>query len=327
MIAQTMERRPSSLKLMVSPAKGTLAPLPNWANYLISLGACLAQQPAERPGTVAVVAPSRMFLAVLAGLGVVHTRRLVSTAPASQFQEAFDAEGEVAVRFQFNGAEVRGLVVERRKDKNTGAEMLGVAQPKKRTSVTLYPSHMISNLVIEEKSGRAKRLAFTDPWMEHVLDGCDPTQYLFASRYDLLIVGQDKALTRDASLELKLDRGPGEDQPAGCIDCILRVRRWSGESSVFSSDVLPTSTATEDVDFDELRRFPVVIFDGAAAFLDWAHHFPEQQHLVVLSHIDRHLESAVAALEKGYQFRDETEDWQVPVAPPSLEILSFRRPT
>jgi hypothetical protein len=317
-----MEQRHSGLKLMANSSKGTLSPLPLWANYLMSIGAWLAEQPADLPGTVALVAPSRLFLAVLAGMGVVHTRRLVSMAPSCQFREAFDAAGDVPVRFQYNGVEVRGIVVERRE--RTGVAMLGVAQVRKKTAVTLYPQHLVSNLVIEERSGRARHLVFTDPWMAHVLDGCDPTQYMFASRHDLLIVGQDKALRRDATLELKVDRGPGEERPAGCIDCILRVRRWVGEHRIFSSDVLPTSSDTEDIDLGTLRRFPVVIFDGAAAFLNWAHHFPQQQHLVVLSRVDRHLEDAVAALEKAYLMRGL--DWQVPTPPASLEVLAFGRP-
>lgn len=286
-------------------------------------GSFLGTQAPSVPATLAFTAPTRPFAAIFVALGVVHARRMTAVETCGQFEEVWAMPGEVQVRYQLNGQEKRGTVVER--TQRDGRRYLGIVEGK--SGKTLLPEQLAHDLVVQQGGAtrRSRSLTITDPWLARMLDGCDPQQYLFNDRYDCLIVGQDNLLRREAELELQLPGdAPGSPRLVGNASCVLRVRRWQGPGKVFSSEVLPSITAPEDANLADLQRFSVVVFDGAGGYLRWQHRLRGQHHIVLLSRTDRRLDDAVSALDKAFRFR-EGDPLTLSSLPAGLEALGFWR--
>jgi len=325
MTAQDDAQVPDRPPLLISPAKGRVIALPNWARYFMEAGSFVAMRPPTPPMTLAFSLPTRAFAAVFAGLGVVHARRKFSSAPIDQFEEVWAMTEDVLVRYRLRGQATPGVGLVTDRVEKYGSRYLVIKDRK--TGNTQPPQHLIEELVIQ-RAGPARRprtLSFDDPWLAQMLEGCEAEQYLFHDRHDCLIVGQDNLLQREAGLELQLPAArQGIPRLSGKADCVLRVRRWQGAGKVFSSDVLPTSSDPEDVDLRHLQAFPVVIFDGASAFLRWQHRLRRQHHIVLLSRTDRRLDEAVSVLDQAFMVRAE-QTFPVPDVPPGIEALVFGR--
>ncbi|MEF2278384.1 hypothetical protein V3W47_08725 [Deinococcus sp. YIM 134068] len=327
MTAQDNLRVPNRPPLMINPAKGRVMALPSWAQSFMDAGNLVATQPVKPPITLAVSLPTRTLAAVFAALGTVHARRQLSTSAVNQFEEIWVMTGEVQVRYrQKDQAKATIAPVIGRRELN-GHRYLVIQT--RRNGTTQVPEQLLQELVIQRAGTpkRAKALAFNDPWLAQMLEGCEAEQYLFHDRHDCLIVGQDSLLRREAALELQLPGAtPGAPRLSGTVDCVLRVRRWQAEGRVFSSDVLPANTDPNDADaahLQHLQAFPVVIFDGAGAYLRWRHPLRRQHHLVLLSRTDRRFDEAVSVVDQAFKMR-AGHHLTFPV-PPGIEGLAFRR--
>lgn len=322
-----MERRVGS-GVLVGVGGSRLRPLPDWMAHYGALGQAIGQIPSSTPGTVVVLSATRVFGALTAAFGVVHARRKLTVVTASQFNEVWDSQrDDIDVRYTWRGKEIRGRVVGR--ETRNGVKYLRLTPSGRRSGSDFLPEQAAHNLAILEQgaSHRMRALGFTDPWLKQMLHGCDEDAYLLANRYDCLIIGQDAHLSEEAELEVHVNIDDDSRQRkflGGTVRCALRVRRWQPTGTTFSCEVVPSSGDHEDYDVKDLRRFPVVIFDGGASYLRWSDSFYDQHHIVILQQSDSRLEEVAHRIDKEFLSRTEVAPI-VPPAPRGMEQLVFGR--
>lgn len=306
------------------PASGARR-LPAWGVFFISLGAVAGSVRDDIPPlTVALSVPTRTFAAVLTSLGVVHQRCGLAPEGHAHFENLWRGELGVTVRLRQGSMEQRGSL--RSKEVRAGVRYLCVATS--RTGTFLVPETMAGSIIsvgaAHKRPQRTRNLTVEDPWLARVLEGCDYGSYLFYDRHDCLLVGYDSGLQEEASLALSFLENSGHSL-SGQIAKLLRVRSWQATSKTYSAEVLSHATQVHDADLEHLRRFKVVVFDGAGPFIKWHGLLAGQHHVVLLDRTEaRHLEGTsavnIAALDRDGDFLSLPLE-----VPPGIEATAFLR--
>lgn len=285
--------------------------LPAWADFLIQVGQRVAEQPLEETRLVCGLAlPTRAYAAALCALGTVKCRCLERAAPPDpqeHLQRLLALPKDTPLRYMVGGQ--IALAVHGGEQKVDGQPRLRILYQDPRARVKEWSGKLLDaqmSLGVGVASDKGDKM-LKRKTMRHVElsefltcflgDQGDHTQYTLDSRMECAILGPGTTL-RDEICETKLALEDNGRNKVGCLQDILRVRRFLRPDEPYKSDVFPISNQAVPVEGDKPC---VVVFDGAAAFIRWRDYWRASHWIVLLDSTDRQFYDGVEVLNAEWR--------------------------
>lgn len=308
-----------------SPTTGGWFRVPEWARFLIQLGARVGAE-ARRDSRIiaAVAAPVRPFAAVLCGVGVVLRLSIepvqVDVTLCLKKLEALPVGTKVAYRHSATRIQPGAFV--------------GFDEIHGQRYIAVDIGGGVLLKILAEKCGKIEVLEGEAPARRRVASqrnadvglaaavfrGNDGAAFLTSSRLDCVIVAQEREMRAEV-LETPFAFVDGNNEVIGYLQDLLRVRRFGRDGDAYRTDLVLTNWRLRRENYE---RPAVVVFDGAAAYLRWRGTWPASHHIVVLDRRDFRFAEAVAQLNAAYVERVDDLALQLPPVPASLECMAFR---
>ena len=310
-------------------------PLPAWARFHLETGLAIGRlgETAERR-ILAIAVPARDYAAVLCAGGAVLA--------AYERESALDVEEKFCQLSQLPvGAALTLLEGSRSKrGELIGTEFGYTGEPHLRIrteagaggTIEVVPRHRIWRVGVAApgsvrlpKRQRGRRLQQVNRFAEDVLAPLDPLRFTEPGHVGCLIVGSKTGIEEDAMQSGFATYSHDQNlAPAqGCLNEILRLGGTPGASGAYRTDVLSVYAGGIA---ESSRMLPIVVFDGAAAYLKWRNRIRSARVIVVLDRTESRFERAVKQLHRDYVRRSQTDlDWEVPCPPSGVEALRFNQ--
>jgi hypothetical protein len=213
-----------------------------------------------------------------------------------------------------NGPRLRILISH---NKRTDEKTLLLLPKSKARDVGVWRSR--TGGVPNKQKGR--ELIGNEAFVRMFFQGADVSSAFTKSQLWCLLVGHAGALRSEIG-ETEFAFGTsGQDTIRGCLQEVLRVRSLLPDTGTFFSDVVGEVQGTE--------ASPVVIFDGARAFLRWRHRFEHSDWIIILDRTEQDFPIATDTLNQLFVNRDEDDSIKdalgdLPDSPAAVEVLAFR---
>lgn len=330
----TIQEQPESQDLVgsfVQEARvlsDTWTPLPCWTTYLVRLGAdaAIGQGPVDAPSTRALVLPTRAFAATFCALGAVLRRLNVPTPvdPAAHFALLRGCPLGSAVEYRTPmlskfSARLVGHTIDK------GVEYI-VIEPARGSRILISQRNALDVMLAGKEMTELPELAKSRlmPAYGSLVGALLPTslarQLVVSSRLECLIVGSEAKIREEvASTKLALEKGSSVVE--GTAQDILRVRRFTTDGGLFRSEVL-SHTGNDVVSSLELKP-AVVIFDGAASFLEWGSRWPAANRIILLDRCERRFSDATREIDLRFVKQQSTSPELLPESPSGVEGIMF----
>jgi len=284
------------------------SPLPHWAHFFISLGASLwsVRSPTHRV-VAALSVPTPSYAAAFVSLGRVLSEPIVEperSALDNHFETllALPAQtpliyfnGEALYHGPFLGAYTHDHSTMIRMGIRGGSCMV----PKERC--------LLVEIQPESEKGRSTsaggRLRNPKPFVSHFFELVEHYRVLCSTSKAVVIIGEQNRL-RNEIVESPLAVINGEGYIEGTLQDLVRIGKFANGAIGCRAEVHARSR-DHAVQLDgRPERSPLVVLDGASAYLRWAHQFPSADILGILAATDSEYDLALDAANSQYLARD-----------------------
>jgi hypothetical protein len=127
--------------------------------------------------------------------------------------------------------------------------------------------------------------------------------YILDSSFETLLIGKKSVIEYEVSGALmsckKSDKFAGA---TGCMQEILRVRQFSGANKSYRTQCVSMLNITPEKEIGK-HSPPIVIFDGAVAYIKLGHKWRSAHQIVLLDRTERQFVDAVDHLNQDYAYR------------------------
>ena len=314
---------------------GRWAPLPDWAQYLLTLGSTLsrAQGSSTTKKVLAVALPTRAYAALLLAAGVVFGRpaggegqgltaehfAMLCSVPIGtaliysqgdrlvpavfEGRKVFDVEGKVRI----------GVRIQK-KASGAGTHFLDERQAR---AVQVRPGLNGEKALrqrLPQLAGKKEDLS-RNPFLENMAEHDWLTDFLTQPRLDARLIGNANTLHKEAGLRLMSmgHAGPGE----GTLLDLIRCRRFLSDGHAYRTDLTPSSAPYIS---QEVRY--ATVFDGARAYLRWRDECRDTHQIIALDRSDVHFHDAANNINEAYLNRAASDTRSLP-SPAGIETLIF----
>lgn len=312
--------------------------LPQWAEYFINLGKCIATAPAsENRIVVAIAIPTRAFGAVFCSLGMVVSEAAEQNRPseAAHFEKLFDLPAGTPVIFRQSPHRVQKGVLQDPEEYNGKLHVRVQVQDRdarigggltylidESRALQVQPAKHSGKL---PKKPGVENKQFANSFVERLLGEADPVQLGLRSKLVCAIVGKKNSLEHEIRQTPLAVHVNGDCRAEGRLQDVLRVDRFITDQQSYRSALVPVGSSPPSGDVAS-KIEKAVVFDGAAGFLKWGAMWPNQHQVIILDRTELYFDDAISAINSRFsQNRAETEtllpDSDVP---PGGEVLAFR---
>jgi len=332
----------------------SLLSLPTWGQFFITLGMNISQDTTKGKNIIAIAVPTRSYVGALLCTGIVvslatsehsdghltapQIHELLRTVVGTQISLH---EGRKTTTCQLSGI----------KHCDDGKTRLGFYFSKAKggslTRWILIDQCEVTTVSSGDKSVAIKQLPNHDREQDsQLIDFLIPTEQLhefkLKSKLRCILIGSLNTLRREimetefAVRQVMSHGGPisttlpllnknslGIPKFArGTLQDILRVRRFSGGSKTYQSDVV--AVESRRVLAEIANSQPVIcVFDGASAFLKWRTRVTSNTEIVVLDKGEAHFKEATHVINEGYSSRTEVIQLGNIHIPSGIEITAY----
>ena len=332
--------------------------LPNWCYSYLHVGAAIpCASPSDRRLVLALALPTRAYASALIATGLV-IGRLNNEAGAQSEEEHIEMlrglETGTPVIIHDDMTKTRGLFMGVKDNYYDGKTYVGVRvqEPTDKAGelIRWLPQRSAKKVAVLEAStagtlrlprgSKSVALVKNQAFVSHFLSLNAQRVIATKSHTDCIIVGQVN-LFRQEALETVLGvrrEGcrAGKDRferthglvgvltrfARGRLQDVVRVHRFCRNEEPFRSKIVP-STGTDPIGVED-REGLTVLFDGAAGFLRWRHHWPKAHSVLLLERTDPYFIDAVNLINQGFVNRvDEGESQYVAHLPAGAEATAY----
>ena len=305
--------------------------LPEWAHFFLRLGHQLAVVPNDRHRIVVGVAiPTRAFACGLAATGIVLAKAGNETCTSTmqlQYIRSLKPGTPVHVRTD-NNRKLRG-VVEKFVELNgkqyilirtTKEEERGFALDRYASRITVsdrdvsLPRHDQSGYLIESPGEFLQCCLGESLAKKHILD----------SSFETLLIGRKTVIKKEVS-EIPFARRISTKSTviSGCLQEIVRVRQFSGAGKAYRTQCVSSSDTRPEKEIGEYSP-PIVVFDGAIAYIKLGHKWQSAHQIALLDRTERQFADATELLNQNYAYRLEGR-FRFPIKIPNgIEMMIYR---
>jgi hypothetical protein len=308
--------------------------LPEWAYFFMRLGYQLATVPKKNYRVVTGLAiPTRVFACSLAATGVVLARAGNTNSTDTlqiQYIRSLKPGTSIYVRTDDN-RKLRGVIEKFEEIRNeewifirTGKREI-LPRPLSRFASRITVSD--SNVSLPEYSRSGYRTETPSDFLQCCLGEKLAQAYTLDSSFETLLIGKKSAIEYEVTDALisckKSGKFPGT---SGCLQEILRVRQFSGTNKSYRTQCVSSFNITPEKEIGK-HPPPIVIFDGAVAYIKLGHKWRSAHQIVLLDRTERQFVDAVELLNQNYAYRLPGVS-KLPVnIPNGIEMMVYRENT
>jgi len=310
---------------------GELNLLPEWAYFYMNLGILIRKIECSQSRIVASLAvPTRAYSAALIMTGaVISAIAENSTSDEVQVRHILNQSPGTPVHVRrTNGRKLKGIIVDFKERNNKKHVVIQTASNEVRwydleeyasritvseTEITV-PKNQQQGYMLESPSSFLEGLFGTDLAQAHVLE----------SSFEALVVGKTTLLQTEMC-EMPFwylnSKSPSHSR-SGFLQDIVRIQQFSGANHAYKAQCI-SSSSSNSRDSAGNREPPLVIFDGATAFLKHSHLWDKVHQIIILDRTERQFIDAVEAVNQRHAYRlHDVQDLQIRI-PAGIELMLF----
>lgn len=321
-----MSQNIAPFELLKYRGSGGWVPLPEWARFMLAVGARGATfSSGEGRLVVAVSVPTRSFAAVLAAAAAVvaaFAEGQATGGPEAHFKHLCSLPRGTPITHWSGNSSVQGRLLGIRDGWYDARPRLTVELPNE----TLHlPEQLCERIQVIDASGdlqkRKRRLIKTPEFLTQALPGIDGQALSASTSLDCAMIGVLHALEFELATE-QFASGYGLQNHEGSLQEIVRARRLTSSNDPYRSEVISASAEPEDAVADPAPA--LTIFDGASAFNNWRFAYRASNWLIVIDRSSSSIDDAAATVNQSYasRFRDADALDGIDV-PAGVEVLAY----
>lgn len=307
--------------------------LPEWARFFLKLGATLGgHQITSHRFVVGIALPTKAYAASLLTAGLIASLSKIPTSDediTAHFQRLCALEPETPLvytknnkRFKafFDGVEEvlgsKRIRLRVQSSKGKKAKNRTELLDAKRTQQVEVANTTFRRLP-QNQSGRGMSVDNPD-FIRAFLQIEEINDFTTKSCFDCLIIGQVNRFKQEIDETLFAVKPKKQKLVEGHLQDILRVRRFSGSSSNYRSDIYAARSELEN-----LVSPKFVIFDDANGYLKWRDTWHQSHWIVLLDRTSARFEDATSQFnQEFFKYRyEEGKLAQMPAIPSGVEIV------
>lgn len=303
-----MSEKLPSLHHLLSDNKSE--PLPEWAYFFMRLGHQLAALPDDNYRVVTGLAiPTRVFACSLAATGIVFARAgSENSVDIAQLQYIRNLKPgtPVYVRTDDN-RKLRGVVEGFKEIK--GEEWIFIRTGKRETlprPLNRFASRITvsdRDVSLPEYSRSGYSIEAPSKFLQCCLGKELAQKHILESSFETLIIGKKSVIEREVSaIPFSCKNSNEPIDGSGCLQEILRVRQFSGANKSYRTQCVSSLNITPEKEIGK-QAPPIVIFDGAIAYIKLGHHWRSAHQIVLLDRTERQFVDAIELLNQNYAYR------------------------
>lgn len=303
--------------------------LPEWAYFFIRLGYQIAEIPNENYRVVIGLAlPTRFFACSLATTGVVLARAGKENSISNQHINELTPGTLVYIRTD-NNRKHPGVV---KGFKDYYGKQLIIIQIGKSETKGFPLDHYASRITIADREEvrlpRYKKKGYLAEKPSNFLQSClgkDLAQrHILNSTFEALIVGNKSVIKPEiTSNKFSCKNTDATSDMLGCLQDILRIRQFLGTQKPYRCQCISSLNITPTKEIGE-KAPPIVVFDGAIAYIKLGHKWKSAHQIVLLDRTERQFEDSIELLNQNYTYR-LTGRYKFPIKIPNgIEMMLFR---
>ncbi len=310
-------------------------PLPEWAQFLIKLGALVGTgREAGQRSVAAVAVPTRAYAAVFLCVGTILARASSAFRPANVMQHLQMISSlpcGTPVMYWGSNRHYKGVFLGCEQE---DGKLIARVQTEKGTSGGLkyvVPVDQWANIQILAKDSVALpahqqgQQISTRQLLGALLGGPDARIFSMERCVDCILIGESKVLRDEIALTHIGFCAKDADVSSGTLQDILRVRLFLSPSEGCRSEVVPVSSKASKT-LAHKEEPAVVVFDGSRAYIKWHSRWPNPHCMVVLDRTSPTFCEAVRELSQNCVERRTGDEWTekgLPPVPAGLEVMVF----
>lgn len=329
-IEENQAEKSTELQLMHKKRDGQWYDFPEWAKALLLVGQESGKISTNAGGhlCIALSSPTRTLASALILTGIITSmaRAHIAANIESHFRRLLQLKPNTPLRMLSNASWITGRYLGL--DETQSEPRLIVRVPRSRGAIEkryVDKSHCLSLEVTDRTLGRRKRKICQNPsFAELMLRGANLEEFSLRSSLYCAVICDGGSLRHDL-LNVPCRAILGEHIGEGAFQDVVRAREFMSEGHVFHSSVL--SSRSEKVhSLVNAGKNPLILFDGAYAFMKWHELFLESNIIVVLDRADSHFEEARNTILAEYAQRKEQSDFTLETPLPfGCEYLAYWR--
>jgi len=284
--------------------------LPEWAYFFMRLGYQLATMPNDSYRVVTCIAiPTRVFACSLVATGIVlakaGSQNSIDTMQL-EYIRGLKSGTSVYIRTD-NNKRLRGIVKKFVEFHGKQYILIRTTESMEQGfSLNDYASRITVadqdiNLPRHQQSGYS--VETPSKFLQCCLGEKLAQTYILDSSFEALLIGKKSVIEHEVSSHFisckTSDKVVGV---TGYLQEILRVRQFSGANKSYRTQCVSSLNITPEKEIGK-QAPPLVIFDGASAYINLGHKWRSAHQIVLLDRTERQVADAVELLNQSYAYR------------------------
>lgn len=305
-------------------------PLPEWAYFFLRLGHQLGNLANDGYRVVTALAiPTRAFACGLVATGIVlarigrenpvsktQLRHIRSLKPGTSVHVRTDGNKRLSGVFNglvnFQGKEYISVRI---------AESTQQYFPLNTYASRVTVSEGDVNLPKYQQSGRL--IEAPGEFLQWCLGEDLAQTYILNSSFEALLIGKKSTIQQEIDSPVFSSSPTQPGTVIGTLQEILRVRQFSGANKSYRTECLSSSNPTPEEELG-LQAPPVIVFDGAVAYIKFGHKWQSAHQIILLDRTERQFMDATELLNQNYIYR-LAGNFKFPIRIPSaIEMMVYR---
>lgn len=287
--------------------------MPDWAYFYLELGTRLATLPRESQRIVVGLAiPTRIFACSLVATGTALAGATVRTAISDeQMQYILNLKPGTSVHVRKNSTKLKGIV--EKFEEYDGKPYIFIRTTKSLTCGFPLDDYALRITVANQEVSLPKNhqtgylLETSSGFLNYCLNTKFAQKHIVESSFEALIVGNKSAIQREVcEVPFFCKSAEKSTVETGFLQEILRVRQLSTSNEAYHTQLVSSSNVTPKNEI-ESQIPPIVIFDGAVAYMKLGYEWRSSHHIVLLDRTERQFAEAIESLNQNYSYRLEGE--------------------
>lgn len=307
--------------------------LPEWSYFYMTLGAkaISLDPPQDSRIVIGIASPTRAFAAILLSVGSLLEKSINNVASSDKyFDRILSLEPGTPVQYRTdNHRRLRGHIDGFKEINGKWQIIIRTAEgtqsylPLEKYAARITVSE--SDVTVPKHQQKGRRIESPSDFLISCLGKEASNSHVLESSFDVLLIGKETVLRHEATeVPFWTQKTSSIGQfHEGYLQEILRVQSFSGANHSYKSKCV--SLSTEDTTSNIGDRIPpLVIFDGALAFLKHQHFWKKSHLVAIFDRTERQFDDAIQLLNQNHAHRISDEDNFSISIPNSVEMMLFR---
>lgn len=305
--------------------------LPEWAYFFMRLGYQLATiSNNDYRVVIGLAIPTRLFACSLVATGIVFARlggESSTDAIQLKYIRSLKPGTSVYVR-RDNNRKLRGII--ERFDEYEGEPYIYISTTNKGTMgfpLDRYASRItVSDRDVSLPKFQQRGYLIESPgkFLQCCLGKMLAQKHILDSSFETLIIGK-KSIIQDEVCDIPfICKASGKSaETKGCLQEILRVRQFSSANKSYRTQCVSSLNITPEKEIGS-QTPPIVVFDGAIAYIKLSHKWGSAHQIVLLDRTERQFGDAIELLNQNYAYR-LAGSFKFPIKiPDGIEMMIYR---